>query len=660
MQINSFALVRFDVGSEDKKNSLLNAAESYINDAASSMLKEKHNEETNKLELFFSEDVLFNLFDTLSHMGDASGLSLYLASIKDDDFTSLLEELEVFPSPSSRIDLDARSITKRSDLELAKGYDESKAFERRLKEKEKSASSEQNEKASNNEIQEKVQEIKAATEGKDFKDLSEEEALALLQGATPIQEVKTSTEEEQNAASDEESHQSDEDLILQLFPTANTLKEDVNPYLQDIEILSGMDSIVRTNAENQLAVMQALMDDDLSSMSDDEIEKAIDIIKQKELIDNRSSVVEQFILDSKTYKEFVKQLEIQEQRIREERKIAKSEWLAQKLKELDAEYEALYPDETENRVTNLITNNRPQFVSLSEARNASAIAAVGTIQEEILSATNEPTLKTLKKFISLKNSIRSSAVLSILQIREQAEKEAELKIQAFQANSNLAKAEEMPVYEQSNSDKEDIPNVDLQAAEEFKKEFSEKTDDENISDEKLLSDDDEILDDDEHLDEDLINEEAMEKDEEIKVSKDSLFDDDDEETSSDKEEKPDKKGKFKSFFTKKMLMILIPLGILLVGGSVFGIAALTHSGNEAQTEAIAQQKKTKQKVEKYYKVGDSLDITDAQGNKIKVKVSKIKEDGTVLASDSAKETWTISADRALDYVKANPDSFSGK
>lgn len=203
-------------------------------------------------------------------------------------------------------------------------------------------------------------------------------------------------------------------MILDLLPTSDTLKEIIHARL-DIEDDNEFSEVIISQSESSLAIMQTLMSDDLAEVEDMNVES----INRKILPKIESSkTTDSYLQSEKVLNDFIEEVRLRESEIRSEYQRNLDEYIAQVVKEVEAEYRRKVPDLTEQNVQNFYAEVSEEFVSKSDARDQAKKALKDEIIHEFVSSDRSPAMKALKKFLTLKEQIKQSAIAAIIRVKQ--------------------------------------------------------------------------------------------------------------------------------------------------------------------------------------------------------------------------------------------------
>lgn len=494
----------------------------------------------------------------------------------------------------------------------------------------------------------------------------------------------------------------DERRIRALLPTRETLNEMINSSL-GISDDNTLCSLMITNAEATLATFQTLMSDNLEDVEDLDVES----INQRIFTKIASTeTAKDYLQAERIVDGFVENTKEQESILRSQYEVDLQNYLAEVVKEAEARYRAEVPDQTEEIVAEYYNQLAPMFQQHKENREIAEDRLKELIVKEFISADRSPAMKSLRKFVVLKDQLRQSTISSILSIKSN---------EANKAHA-LSHSEEQPVaqYDRPALDADtDIERKDYEESNEFLDDNQELHDDynyeeeshENFENEDHLEDNfydenedygdyedyegHEDLEDEDQEDLDLENEDQENKDQENKdqenmeidqkvdvsaVNLEDLMNDDnsnedvakdEEDLESAEEDKPSKKkSKRDKKKKKKGLAAKIGLGFgatALAAVVTFGTISYFKGGkpsSQNSTEQSANQGAQSKTIgDAVFNVGDTLTISGQDGKFLDVKIKEFKDDGSAVATDANGDLWLITADQMKQYAEKHPELF---
>ena len=264
----------------------------------------------------------------------------------------------------------------------------------------------------------------------------------------------------------------DERRILALLPTRETLNEMINSSL-GISDDNTLCSLMITNAEATLATFQTLMSDNLEDVEDLDVES----INQRIFTKIASTeTAKDYLQAERIVDGFVENTKEQESILRSQYEVDLQNYLAEVVKEAEARYRAEVPDQTEEIVAEYYNQLAPMFQQHKENREIAEDRLKELIVKEFISADRSPAMKSLRKFVVLKDQLRQSTISSILSIKSN---------EANKAHA-LSHSEEQPVaqHDRPHFDADtDIERKDYEESNEFLEDNQELHDDYNYEEE---------------------------------------------------------------------------------------------------------------------------------------------------------------------------------
>ena len=213
----------------------------------------------------------------------------------------------------------------------------------------------------------------------------------------------------------------DEALIRELLPNRQTLHDIVNASLE-IEDENEFSEVIISQSETSLAIMQTLMSDDLADVDDVDIEEINARIFPKI---KASESAKDYILASRILSQFIDEVKSTEKEIRGQYQRDLDAYLDKVIKEIELEYRSKVPDLTEENVNNYYESIAPLFTDRSNEKARTRDKLQAEIINEFVAADRSPVLKSLRKFLVLKEQIRQSAIAAILRVKTREDQKAQ-------------------------------------------------------------------------------------------------------------------------------------------------------------------------------------------------------------------------------------------
>ena len=213
----------------------------------------------------------------------------------------------------------------------------------------------------------------------------------------------------------------DEALIRELLPDRQTLHDIVNASLE-IEDENEFSEVIISQSETSLAIMQTLMSDDLADVDDVDIEEINARIFPKI---KASESAKDYILASRILSQFIDEVKSTENEIRGQYQRDLDAYLDKVIKEIELEYRSKVPDLTEENVNAYYESIAPLFTDRSNEKARTKDKLQTEIINEFVAADRSPVLKSLRKFLVLKEQIRQSAIAAILRVKTREDQKAQ-------------------------------------------------------------------------------------------------------------------------------------------------------------------------------------------------------------------------------------------
>ena len=661
MNLTYFVMIEMLEATHDKRGQIVGRLSSYINmeDYLSS-----DNMDTNRL--FFNENAAKGISDYLRNHGDGEELVAKIVGIpekfsifdfEDEPIEDFNDVIDIFPGVDERYNALTGEFVRQTSSEETIEFDKTPTVFERLE--------------------------------------------------TIVEDLNVPTTSAEETSSDITAN--DEDLIRELMPTHETLQDIVNARL-GITDDNEFSEVIISQSESSLAIMQTLMSEDLSEVEDVDVDAINRRIFAK--IQN-SEAAKDYILASRVYSDFIEETRSKETEIRGQYQRDLDKYIAEVIEKVEREYRANVPDLTEENVRAYYESIAPLFTDRSNERERTQDQLQSQIINEFVSADRSPVLKSLRKFLVLKEQIRQSAISAILRVKakeEQRAAQAQPVAPAVTENFNsyypnfAEKAEDVqdepveeiqeqfivpveptPIEDVDHDETfdneevedhleetpEDDEDFDLGPDEDFDdetEEIEDETDEETENIVKPSDEDEEDMTLDQHVDVSQVDISAisLDDDEFDADSEEPEFDEEDEEEIEDAEEdKKSKKSKKRNKDKKKMGIFakigLSILGIVVAGAVTFGTIYFVKGGkhqDDARNKTSNVQSKTVG--DTVFNVGDTVKIVGQDGQSLDVKIKEFKEDGSAVASDANGDLWLITAEQMKQYADKHPDLFKKK
>ena len=505
----------------------------------------------------------------------------------------------------------------------------------------------------------------------------------------------------------------DEDIVAKRLPTMDKLLEIVDAKL-DIEEDSQIGEVVISQSESSLAIMQALMSDDLAEVESIDVDRINRMILSKV---KESDKAKSYLQSNEALERFLDEVRSRKEEIESQYERDMQAYIDEVVENLKIEYRKTVPDNTEKNLQEYYESINDDYSAVQEQFDRSQKDLDKEIMKIFTSSDRSSAMKALRKFLTLKEQIRESALKSIQKIHlaesssqeldrsnkleqerlaEQRRLEQERLEQERLEQERLAEQQrleqerleqerlaEQQRLEQERLEKERLEQerleqerlaeqqrleqerlVEAEALESLQSKEVHLIDDRNDdeSEESELQEvQDENTDDLEeatsHTDLSDSDEDDMKRSEVAKVDLSDIISEDEDEDDLDDVVSDTKKS------SKMSLPVKIGLGVAAVVMSmvlVFGTLALLNSGHKSSVKKDQTVKSSAKIDDTLFNVGDVLTITGQDGASLDVTIKEFKKDGSAVAEDDNKDKWLITRDQMKEYAKAHPDQFKDK
>ena len=489
----------------------------------------------------------------------------------------------------------------------------------------------------------------------------------------------------------------EKDLVAKRLPTKEQLLEILSTNL-DIDDDSQIGEVVISQSESSLAIMHALMSDDLAEIEEIDVDRINRSILNKI---KQSDQSEKYLRSHEVLQSFLQEVNAKKEEIESQYEKDMQAYIDQMIEQLKEEYRNKVPDLTEQNLAEYYTSVNDQFEEIQSKVDQSGKELDKEIMKIFTSADRSKAMKALKKFLALKEQIRDSALKSIFKIHQaeeskMLERSEALRIEQERLEQKRLEQErlEQERLEQERIEQERLERERLEQERlEQERLEQERIEQERLEQERLRLESLEKEKDSQDLDQLFVeeknsNEEVLES-EDVKLTdgaevdsndlKDILDEDNLDEDSSDMQmqevakvdlsdivedvdfEASDSESKKKK--TKMSLPMKIGLGVaaafVTIALTVGGIAMMnkSHKNQQSQTRTTKSSQKIDDTV---FNVGDVLTITGENGESLDVTITEFKKDGSAVAEDDNKDKWLITKDQMNQYAKSHPDQFKNK
>lgn len=511
----------------------------------------------------------------------------------------------------------------------------------------------------------------------------------------------------------------DEDIVAKRLPTMDKLLEIVDAKL-DIEEDSQIGEVVISQSESSLAIMQALMSDDLAEVESIDVDRINRMILSKV---KESDKAKSYLQSNEALERFLDEVRSRKEEIESQYERDMQAYIDEVVENLKIEYRKTVPDNTEKNLQEYYESINDDYSAVQEQFDRSQKDLDKEIMKIFTSSDRSSAMKALRKFLTLKEQIRESALKSIQKIHlaesssqeldrsnkleqerlaeqrrlEQERLEQErLEQERFAEQQRLEQERleqerlaeqqrlEQERLEQERLEKERLEQERLAEQQRLEQErlaeaealeslqskevhlIDDRNDDESEESDKSEESElqevqdentDDLEEDASHTDLSDSDEDDMKRSEVAKVDLSDIISEDEDEDDLDDVVSDTKKS------SKMSLPVKIGLGVAAVVMSivlVFGTLALLNSGHKSSVKKDQTVKSSAKIDDTLFNVGDVLTITGQDGASLDVTIKEFKKDGSAVAEDDNKDKWLITRDQMKEYAKAHPDQFKDK
>lgn len=506
----------------------------------------------------------------------------------------------------------------------------------------------------------------------------------------------------------------DEDIVAKRLPTMDKLLEIVDAKL-DIEEDSQIGEVVISQSESSLAIMQALMSDDLAEVESIDVDRINRMILSKV---KESDKAKSYLQSNEALDRFLDEVRARKEEIESQYDRDMQAYIDEVVENLKIEYRKTVPDNTEKNLQEYYESINDDYSAVQEQFDKSQKDLDKEIMKIFTSSDRSSAMKALRKFLTLKEQIRESALKSIQKIHlaesssqeldrsnkleqerlaEQRRLEQERLEQERLEQERLAEQQrleqerleqerlaEQQRLEQERLEQERLEQERLAEQQRLEQErlaeaealeslqskevhlIDDRNDDESEESDKSEESElqevqdentDDLEEDASHTDLSDSDEDDMKRSEVAKVDLSDIISEDEDEDDLDDVVSDTKKS------SKMSLPVKIGLGVAAVVMSmvlVFGTLALLNSGHKSSVKKDQTVKSSAKIDDTLFNVGDVLTITGQDGASLDVTIKEFKKDGSAVAEDDNKDKWLITRDQMKEYAKAHPDQFKDK
>ena len=469
----------------------------------------------------------------------------------------------------------------------------------------------------------------------------------------------------------------DEDIVAKRLPTMDKLLEIVDAKL-DIEEDSQIGEVVISQSESSLAIMQALMSDDLAEVESIDVDRINRMILSKV---KESDKAKSYLQSNEALERFLDEVRSRKEEIESQYERDMQAYIDEVVENLKIEYRKTVPDNTEKNLQEYYESINDDYSAVQEQFDRSQKDLDKEIMKIFTSSDRSSAMKALRKFLTLKEQIRESALKSIQKIHlaesssqeldrsnkleqerlaEQRRLEQERLEQERLEQERLAEQQRLEQERLAEAEAlESLQSKEVHLIDDRNDDESEESDKSEESELQEVQDEntDDLEEDASHTDLSDSDEDDMKRSEVAKVDLSDIISEDEDEDDLDDVVSDTKKS------SKMSLPVKIGLGVAAVVMSivlVFGTLALLNSGHKSSVKKDQTVKSSSKIDDTLFNVGDVLTITGQDGASLDVTIKEFKKDGSAVAEDDNKDKWLITRDQMKEYAKAHPDQFKDK
>ena len=204
----------------------------------------------------------------------------------------------------------------------------------------------------------------------------------------------------------------DEDIVAKRLPTMDKLLEIVDSKL-DIEEDSQIGEVVISQSESSLAIMQALMSDDLAEVESIDVDRINRMILSKV---KESDKAKSYLQSNEALERFLDEVRNRKEEIESQYERDMQAYIDEVVENLKIEYRKTVPDNTEKNLQEYYASINDDYSAVQEQFDRSQKDLDKEIMKIFTSSDRSSTMKALRKFLTLKEQIRESALKSIQKI----------------------------------------------------------------------------------------------------------------------------------------------------------------------------------------------------------------------------------------------------
>ena len=204
----------------------------------------------------------------------------------------------------------------------------------------------------------------------------------------------------------------DEDIVAKRLPTMDKLLEIVDSKL-DIEEDSQICEVVISQSESSLAIMQALMSDDLAEVESIDVDRINRMILSKV---KESDKAKSYLQSNEALERFLDEVRNRKEEIESQYERDMQAYIDEVVENLKIEYRKTVPDNTEKNLQEYYASINDDYSAVQEQFDRSQKDLDKEIMKIFTSSDRSSAMKALRKFLTLKEQIRESALKSIQKI----------------------------------------------------------------------------------------------------------------------------------------------------------------------------------------------------------------------------------------------------
>lgn len=358
MILTYYALLELESGTSERKGQIIGELLSFIEES------DYLSHASTETRLVFNENALKGLHEFVQSYEDNEDCALYMVAINEDesiydhldqDLNDFEDAIEIFPNmDESRVDAITLDF-KRSTDQRRSGFEKS------------------------------------------------EEKISFDKVSQIVKPVVSSIEDH------EEIEDPDLAEIARLLPTKEKLLQSTSAKL-DIDDDSQMAEIIISSSESSLAIMHTLMSDELDQVEDLDVDQINKIILSKIA---ESDQAKGYLKSRSLLDEFLKEVNDRKKEIETQYERDMNAYIEQMVEKLKEEYRSKVPDETDRNLQLFYSSIEDQYNMISGEHDATTKALNDRIMKDFTTADRSPAMKALKKYLTLKDQIRNSALRSI-------------------------------------------------------------------------------------------------------------------------------------------------------------------------------------------------------------------------------------------------------